>query len=222
MDNYNKGFKLKISTFGGIKEPHILQYDWNLPVQAGNSGIVFSKDGNYKTAFFEAFPENPSCFIRGEGDNISEAETIAWNKYQKILNCNHEMERRDRKDGYGYCKHCDYSSMVFETLNTCKVCNIPTNYFSDINKEYYCKKHSKNVPTKLKYTGMFGYFTRKRYPRKKKKLLKQGLSIFVTNKRYNKVYLNYRCTKFTIDDRSFFIDFKVEKDQLYTLAKKNK
>ena len=66
-------------------------------------------------------------------------EKNAWDKYQKIIVCNHEMERRDRKDGYGYCKHCSYSSMVFEPLTRCCKCGIPTNYCSDYKNNFYCK-----------------------------------------------------------------------------------
>ena len=46
-----------------------------------------SKKTHYKTAFFEAFPKNPSCFIRGEGKTIEEAEEnkVAVRKDDKTI-----------------------------------------------------------------------------------------------------------------------------------------
>ena len=41
-------------------------------------------DKSYTTAFFEAFPRNPSCFIRGEGKTIEEAEEKAYQKLSLI------------------------------------------------------------------------------------------------------------------------------------------
>jgi len=63
---------------------------------------------HYKTAFFEAFPENPKTFIRGEGETPEKAEEDCWNQWQKILLCeNHEFEKRKYTNGYGICKHCE-------------------------------------------------------------------------------------------------------------------
>lgn len=149
------------------------KYAWDCFVQCGEKGVVFSQKGNYTTSFFEAFPKNPSCFIRGEGTNIEEAEKDAWYKYLKILSCDHEMERRNRKDGYGYCKHCSYSSMVFEPLTKCCKCKKPTRFTSDIKNNFYCKKHSITIPVKLR--NMF-FDTNKRFrkSRKIKKQIKKG------------------------------------------------
>ena len=128
------------------------KYDWDFFCQGGTSGIVLPKgsfdkvfgdeplkglaegmasEESYRTAFFEAFPKTPSCFLRGEGKTIEEAEEDCWKKYQKVLNCNHEMERRDRTDGYAYCKHCSYSSTVFEPLTKCCKCGKPTAHTKD-------------------------------------------------------------------------------------------
>ena len=144
-------------------------------VQCGGSGVVFSKEGNYSTAFFEAFPKSPSCFLRGEGATIEEAEEKCWNSYQKILVCDHEMERRDRTDGYAYCKHCSYSSTVFAPLTKCCKCKTPTAYSKDHNGEYYCKKHKRFKP---KDPNPSRYFddSHKRTPRKYKKRLKQAVT----------------------------------------------
>src|SRR5690606_1105287 len=107
---------MKLSSFGGDSaKEHPLKYDWTengreIFVQGGGSGVVFSKKGGYTTAFFEAFPKIPDCFIRGAGETIAEAEEQAWQKYQGILNCpGHEFDRRDRKDGYAFCRHCSFS-----------------------------------------------------------------------------------------------------------------
>ena len=143
-------------------------YQWTCFVQCGASGVVFSKSGSYKTAFFEAFPNNPKCFLRGEGFTIEEAERNCWDKYQKILTCTHEMERRSRVDGYGYCKHCSYSGMVFEPLTKCCKCKNPTNYIQDYKENWYCKKHQRFI-IKNPNPGCLDI----RYYRKPRKLKKQ-------------------------------------------------
>lgn len=66
--------KVKVSNWGKSEPEYESKYDWDCYCQAGSNGVVFSKNGNYETAFFEAFPKNPKCFIRGEGANIEEAE----------------------------------------------------------------------------------------------------------------------------------------------------
>lgn len=158
-------------------EDYICKYDWQKTfVQSGAHGVVLGKSGGYSTAFFEAFPNDPKCFVRGEGTTIEEAEKDCWQKYQKIRVCKHEMERRDRRDGYGYCRHCSYSAMVFESLNKCCKCKKPTNYNVDYKDRYYCKKHSKNMP-KNPNPEPIALFSRRelkhRIPRKYKKLLKK-------------------------------------------------
>jgi|GEM_PF-5012352 len=154
-------------------------YEWNCTCQAGESGIVFSKEGNYQTAFFEAFPKNPSCFLRGEGETIKDAEEGCWQKYQKVLACSHEMERRDRTDGYGFCKHCSYSSMVFEPLTKCCKCKIPTAYSRDYKGKYYCKKHCRNKPKDPKGESLWDRTPK--VSRKVKKALKKGVTELFRN-----------------------------------------
>lgn len=168
------------------------KYEWDCFCQGGNSGVVlpsgsFSKllGGNaleglseglasketYTTAFFEAFPKKPSCFLRGEGKTIEDAEESCWQKYQKVLNCNHEMERRDRTDGYGYCKHCSYSSTIFEPLTKCCKCGKPTAFTNDYKKNWYCEKHQRFTlknPNPSRWSP-----NDKKLPRKRKKLLKK-------------------------------------------------
>lgn len=175
---------LKLGPLSGNKEI-TLKYHWtesgkNISVQGGDTGMVFSEKGNYTTAFFEAFPDKPRCFIRGEGITIEEAEESAWKKYQKILTCDHEMERRNRTDGYGYCKHCSYSSTVFEPLTHCRRCGEKTAYSKDYKGRFYCKKHSYTKPKNPNpepWESMVSCNTERRIPRKLKKHYKTAFRI---------------------------------------------
>jgi hypothetical protein len=145
-------------------------------VQCGGTGLVIDRNkpsGSYTTAFFEAFPKSPSCFLRGEGATVEEAEENCWNKYQKVITCDHEMERRDRTDGYAYCKHCSYSSTVFAPLTKCCKCKTPTAYASDYKGNYYCKRHKRFKPKNPNPLRFFDD-NYKRTPRKYKKLLKKA------------------------------------------------
>lgn len=154
------------------------KYPWDFFVQCGGLGMVLSKKGGYTTAFFEAFPNEPRCFLRGEGSTVEEAEESCWQNYQKLLTCDHEMERRDRTDGYAYCKHCSYSSTVFKPLTKCCKCNIPTAFATDYKNRYYCKKHAINKPKNPNPKERMRFFERdyKRLPRKYKKLLKKAVT----------------------------------------------
>jgi hypothetical protein len=89
------------------------------------------------------------------------------------------MERRDRTDGYGYCKHCSYSAMVFEPLTKCCKCNKPTNFTSDYKGNHYCKKHARFL---LKDPSEPIDEIQSKLPRKIKKALKKALIIFTKNK----------------------------------------
>lgn len=152
-------------------------WDEDMFVQCGGDGVVIGKNP-YRTAFFEAFPKKPSCFLRGEGATIEEAEQACWDKYQKVLTCDHEMERRNRTDGYGYCKHCSYSSMVFEPLTKCCKCGVPTAHSTDKDSKSYCKKHVRFIPrTKRQgflFSGNDAGKGKPRRPRKIKKRLKNA------------------------------------------------
>lgn len=105
------------------REPYACQHSWEegVFIQGGDGGIVFTKEGAYETAFFEAFPDT---FIRGEGKTIQEAETDAWTQHQRHLACSeHEFERRNYTNGLGFCKHCSLSrSKAFPSLDLCEVC----------------------------------------------------------------------------------------------------
>lgn len=129
----------------GINLEYVTQFDWaNTYLQCGKSGIVISKDKPYKTAFFEAFPQvgEFSTFIRGEGDNLKDAEYQCWEKFQKQLNCkSHKFTRtvkgKDRVDGSGICLHCNlFSTKALEPLTKCCICNTPTNDATYESKKY--------------------------------------------------------------------------------------
>jgi len=151
--------------------PYECKQAWNEDcfVQCGDIGIVLSGDmqncfesknplkhisehTSYTTAFFEAFPNNPKTFIRGEGKTIVEAEMVAWNKLQKYLACeNHEFERRNYTNGAGFCKHCGlFKSKAFEPSTKCCICGVPTYYTIDKKDNWYCKDHKKSIPEENK------------------------------------------------------------------------
>lgn len=132
-----------------------LHHDWGCFCQAGDKGIVFTKKGSYRTAFFEAFPRDPNTFIRGEGKDIIEAENDAWQQFEKIMACKqHEFERRGYRNGAGFCKHCDlFLSRAFEPLEICCIGGESTYFTSDIDDKWYCEKHAREKPLE-KYTDI--------------------------------------------------------------------
>jgi hypothetical protein len=175
-------------------EDYVCKCDWDEDcfVQCGESGIVLGKGSlqevfdaenplealseaasdkkSYITAFFEAFPKEPSTFIRGEGKSVEEAEQSAWNQFQKYKNCQeHEFERRGYDNGGGICKHCGmFKSNVFPPAHNCKICNIPTCFTHDINKDWYCEEHSTQIPEDLKPDWMIRHERIKKYVEEKK------------------------------------------------------
>ena len=88
-------------------------------IQGGASGIVIGGTAMYRTAFFEAFPDDPATFLRGEGLDVAAAEAAAWIRYQEVLACaSHEPERGGYRNGAGICRHCSmFMANVFEPLN---------------------------------------------------------------------------------------------------------
>ena len=169
----NKKMKKAKKSFG---KPYDCKKDWpdDCFVQCGDLGVVFGAgslektfesenpiqelkenlkdEKTYTTAFFEAFPKKPSTFIRGEGKNIEEAENNAWEQLQKYLVCkNHEFERRNYKNGAGFCKHCGlFNSKAFEPLTECCICGKPTNYSCDNKELWYCEEHDDQMPEENK------------------------------------------------------------------------
>jgi hypothetical protein len=139
MSSENKTPKVSVSIGLFKEEFRDCKHTWDCFCQAGDSGIVFSKSGNYKTAFFEAFPRDPDTFIRGEGKTIEEAEDDCWAQYEKIKACpNHEFERRGRTDGYAYCKHCNLSGSFLKPTTKCCKCGELTAYTKNLDV-WLCK-----------------------------------------------------------------------------------
>lgn len=103
---------------------------------------------HYRTAFVEAFPKNPATFIRGEGKDLVEAENAAWRQWQRVSGCpNHEFERRNYRNGAGFCIHCGlFKSKAFEPLDRCVVCDLPTCDSVDKKGRWYCTKHISHTP----------------------------------------------------------------------------
>lgn len=131
----------------------LLTHEWpeDCGVQGGTRGLVISRshpDGKYFTPFFEAFPNDPKTFIRGEGKTVEEAEEDAWQKWQRYLNCpgpKHEFEPRGYTNGAGFCKHCGlFQSEIFspEQLDlTCEVCGVWT-FYARRKGKFYCQEHA--------------------------------------------------------------------------------
>lgn len=136
-----------IEFIGGSYE---CKQDWldDCFVQCGDEGFVVSEKDSYLTAYFEAFPNNPKTFIRGEGKTIEEAEKKAWETLQLYSSCpNHEFERRGYENGVGFCKHCNlFNSNAFEPLNKCTICEVPTHHIQALNRKWYCKEHEDCIP----------------------------------------------------------------------------
>jgi len=148
---------MKIVDNSDYKTEYETKCDWpkDVFVQGGSCGIVLSSGGNYRTAYFEAFPKNPEMFIRGEGKTLEDAEKNAYDKYMRWTSCEHSFEKID-KDGTGKCIHCGYKDRVFETDYKCIECGKHQRY-SNILPEYkqseldcLCKKCS-NKKENLKY-----------------------------------------------------------------------
>lgn len=113
-------------------------------LQCGEKGLVISRTKekpSYTTAFFEAFPSNPSTFIRGEGANLEEAELAAFTKYQKIISCtDHEYKRRQDSE-HAICVKCNlFTSHHFPPVHSCSVCNKEHVNYEIFNK-YFCQQH---------------------------------------------------------------------------------
>jgi hypothetical protein len=158
------------------------QRDWpeDCFVQGGDNGIVFTQkdafedilstpdpldmlntivtgegQAHYRTAFFEAFPNNPDTFIRGEGPTIQAAEESAWQQFQKFLACpgpnGHEFEARGYENGAGFCKHCGmFGSHVIAPIHNCCNCGQPTWYHKDIQGDWWCQTREPTMPEERK------------------------------------------------------------------------
>jgi len=67
--------------------------------------------------------------------------------------------------------------MVFEPLDKCCKCGVPTRYTSDYKGKFYCEKHGRNKPKNPNPTRIESMMEMgdRRLPRKKKKLLKNAV-----------------------------------------------
>ena len=127
--------------------------DSSKAVGVGAAGLgLIEPQGFYRTAVFEAFPRNPSTFIRGEGRSLAEAEESAWLQFQKIGSCpSHEFERRGYRTGAAICRHCGLfsSHALATTLDPCVVCGRDDNrasYGPDRHGRWHCEKCFRSIP----------------------------------------------------------------------------
>jgi hypothetical protein len=105
--------------------------------------------------FFEAFPKD--TFIRADSkESIQDAERKAWEKHQKHNSCelDHKnpdnFERRDYRNGLGFCVKCGYStSKIFLPLEICCVCGVNCYHATDKNNDWWCEECWKYVPEHL-------------------------------------------------------------------------
>lgn len=136
---------MKLASKGLLEPPFNCNFPWEEStfVQCGDDGVVFSTKKSYHTAFFEAFPKSPDCFLRGEGATIEEAEQKCWQYYQNVLNCKtHEFEAGKYINGEGICKHCRlFQTDVLTPKFNCLECNLPLNHANGGNWHNYCKNH---------------------------------------------------------------------------------
>jgi hypothetical protein len=111
----------------------------------------------YRTAFFEAFVNNPDTFIRGEGKTIEEAEQSAFTQFLAYKDCagNHDLpntpsevlsrphgpyEPRDYKNGSGYCVKCGlWFPHVIPPTHPCIHCGTLTWYSQDNQDDWWCE-----------------------------------------------------------------------------------
>lgn len=141
------------------------QWPEGIHVQHGSRGVVFSKNGNYSTAFFEVFPSTSitSSYIRGEAETVLNAEKDAFNKYIKMRDCpSHEYERFKNTEK-GICIHCSsHKDDLYPPTSEhkCSVChkesvNFTVPSFRKYNKDddiaslfsrpdYFCFQHYKD------------------------------------------------------------------------------
>jgi hypothetical protein len=125
-------------------EEYALRHEWppDCFVQGGRMGVVISRkpEGNYLTAYFEAFP---GTFIRGEGESLELAEDQAWAKYERYTACpEHDYKPYPRgqgdnpkaryENGAGFCQNCNrFKSKAFtgeELGQFCATCGVGTTW----------------------------------------------------------------------------------------------
>jgi hypothetical protein len=145
--------KQRFANNPGGGERYKCQHPWPADsyLQACDAEVV--KTGGPKNqeeecdAYFEALLLSPDTTIMADAKTIEEAENMAWEKYQKIVNCSeHEFISGGQFNMTGICKHCDLILQnKFEPTTTCKVCGKVTAHTigddSNIHYEEYCEDH---------------------------------------------------------------------------------
>ncbi len=131
----------------------VAQQPWpeEIGIQGGESGVVLSPKGNYKTAFVEVFfdVDDEGVYVRGESDNLIAAEKECWDKYRSIMACEqHEWSReingRLREDGYAQCIHCHVKGSFLEPLTVCDTCGKKTKNL--LGERHLCYKDMYALP----------------------------------------------------------------------------
>lgn len=136
-----------------------LQHPWpDFKIQANGTGVVVGKEP-YLTAFFEAFPREPSTFIRGEGADVQTAENNAWEKYQRILACKNHEYKRHNDNGSGICIHCGlFQRDVLPCLNKCVICGKEAvHHYSLMTENDLCYTHHREEIDSLLSDGALPY-----------------------------------------------------------------
>lgn len=143
--------------FGSDYEP---RHEWNCQ--------TVSRPGwepTGKRAHFEAYPNDPKTFLRGEGDTERDAEDAAWAELLRYRACEgHEYTSRDPWggrywNGGGFCIHCKmFACDVFSSLEspvTCAYCGTPTDFLmvEDPDKSFafthVCQSCLCHIPERL-------------------------------------------------------------------------
>lgn len=119
----------KISVNGMTREEYLCHHEWPeaCRVQHGK-GVVISKNGNYKTPFFEAFPDKSITdgYVRGEGETIEESEYNAYQKYVAMRDCKEHSYQQKRKSRDAVCVHCKSLKTQYyppSDEKKCSICN---------------------------------------------------------------------------------------------------
>lgn len=117
-----------------------------VPHEDENTWIFDKEKDDYiiNDYYFEIYSKNPdSYFSSPSAKTLEEAERLGYEKFLNYVNCTgHEFERRNYKNGAGFCKHCGlFKSKAFLPSTLCTICKEPTNFAYDSEKNYYCKIH---------------------------------------------------------------------------------
>ena len=118
------------------------QYPWpSMFIQGCDSSDL--KNGSLLKAFVECFPEEPSCYLRGEGATLAESEQNCWAWYQRVVDGHeHIWDSRGREDGYGYCSTCHVGmSDVLPVTQKCALCDSNKVWGSAEDGRKLCAEH---------------------------------------------------------------------------------